>query len=221
MSDSYTLFPSSAPKQATTPAASSRRAPPSPTLTAALRSLGSGGNIRSQILSGPVVDGFPASSADQDIHPPHRAGTGGLFKQHTRIAAADNDTAGGLDSAGRPNHTKNSPRKLQRRGLPPLTTGVLSRGPFSKTRGHYEHGDSSHWLAVANAKGSSPQEANMSDTSKEIRAQQVEGQDHVASTGAGARPLTRKQKAARHCKRRWWVHLLLLIAIVVLVVCLM
>lgn len=70
----------------------------------------------------------------------------------------------------------------------------------------------------------------MSDISrdKEERAEQVEGAGVLsenratfADTGAGAAPLTFKQKVARHYKRWWWLHLLAVIAIVVLVVCLM
>lgn len=45
--------------------------------------------------------------------------------------------------------------------------------------------------------------------------------DHVESNENGAGKASRGQKIKRHCKRFWWLHLLVLIAIVVLSVCLM
>ncbi|KAF3769339.1 hypothetical protein M406DRAFT_321256 [Cryphonectria parasitica EP155] len=61
----------------------------------------------------------------------------------------------------------------------------------------------------------------MSD--KESNVDYVEGNGPLTTNGAeagAAYPVTKKQKLSRHCKRFWWVHLLIFICITVLVVCL-
>lgn len=229
--EDYTTFPSTPP--APTPVSSTttltERRPPSPTLTEALRGLGQGGATRSQILRGPVTDGFAEpKSSTRRIGP--NAGKRGLrYKDRSVVVQVSTDE--GLDRLVRTVDRGDSQRRVQPKSLPPLTQGVPSRGIFSKTRGHYAYSDRAHMLPVARLPDRLSKASGMSDVSKEARMEQVEGgsggvlgenRTTFANTGAsGAAPLTKKQKILRHYKKWWWLHLLALIAIVILVVCLM
>lgn len=227
------------------------RRSPSPTLTEALRGLGQGGATRSQILRGPVADGFGESknntrwivpdTATNTSRAKRRLGrqkqqqqaSSRLVKRKDHSVVVEVQTDEILDKLVHTVDQRHLHRRVQPESLPPLTQGVPSRGIFSKTKGHYTYRDTAHMLPVAKVPDRLSKVSKMSDVSrdgKEERLEQVEGgsggvlngnRANIASTGAGGAPLTKKQKVIRHYKKWWWLHLLVVIAIVILVVCLM
>lgn len=248
--EDYTTAPSTPPTctpgSSTTTTLNNERSSHSLTLSEALRGLGQGGATRSQILRGPVADGF-----DEDKTCTRRTGPGtglhwkplpnrwfgrqkqqppsnGLIKSNDHTTVVESETDEVLDRLIQTVDQGNAQHRTKSPSLPPFTQGVPSRGLFSKTRGHYVYKDTAHMLPVAKLPERFSTMSDISRDGKEERAEQVEGGGVVhenrstfADTGAGAAPLTRKQKIVRHYKRWWWAHLLAVIAIVVLVVCLM
>lgn len=174
----------------------SSRPSPSPTLTQALKGLSQGGATRSQILRGPVTDGFTDGAAQPDAaaaaaaadlsHPPReerergrqmlRQEAGGLFKRDDNdhhIAVAEVHTDESLDRLVHTVH--HHPQQRRKETLPPLSHGVPSRGIFSKTRGHYVYTDSgARMLPIAKPPDRFSDGSRMSDTSKEAKEERVE-----------------------------------------------
>lgn len=248
--EDYTTAPSTPPTCTPGSSASStlnnnnEQRSPSLTLSEALRALGQGGATRSQILRGPVADGFDETKTrTKRIGPGARQNrwfsrqkkqqpqSKGLVKPQNDHNVAVVEVQQTDEALDRLIHTVDQGNAQQQHqatslSLPPLTQGVPSRGIFSKTRGHYVYKDTAHMLPVAKLPDRfSTTMSDISRDGKEERAEQVEGagvlSENRADTGAAAAPLTFKQKVVRHYKRWWWAHLLAVIAIVVLVVCLM
>jgi hypothetical protein len=57
-----------------------------------------------------------------------------------------------------------------------------------------------------------------SDSEKALDSQREQGSnEHYVQDGAGVKPFTKKEKAKRHCKKWWWVHVLIFCALVLII----